>query len=143
VYNVGGAVLGGLVGLWAAKTSSLRAEEETILLATAGAAVGLLGIILAAIALMAGFLRGFYGRVIGELGLRPFFLPFQIVAIVSALAAVFGFSGAMDASPGPEWLSVTLFGLATGFMVAAIVGTVGLVSVFIRYAEIQRRLEDR
>jgi hypothetical protein len=143
VYNVGGAVLGVLVGVWAANTSSLRAEEETVLLATAGAAVGLLGIILAAIALMAGFLRGFYGRVIGEIGIRPFFRPFQILAIVSALAALFGFGGALDASPGPEWLRVTLFGLATGFMVAAIVGTVGLVSLFVRYAEVQRKLEDR
>jgi hypothetical protein len=70
-----------------------------------------------------------------------FFRPFKIVAVVSAGTVLASFAGAMDSGSGPEWLKAALFGLATGLMVWAVVGTVGLVSVFVRYAERQRRLE--
>jgi hypothetical protein len=138
---VGGAVLGALVGLWAASTHKVLADAPGVLITIATAAVALLAVVLAAMALMAGFLTGFYGRVIAdEGGVRSFFRPFQVVAVISAMAALIGFVGAINGTSGSSVWQETLFGLAAWFMVSAIVGTVGLVFVFVRYAARQREL---
>ena len=92
-----GLLLGAGMGVWAYAKSGVLAEESAVLLAVSGAAVGLLAVTLAVMALMAGFLTGFFKRVIiQEGGVREFFRPFKIVAWVSGGAAIAGLAGALD-----------------------------------------------
>jgi hypothetical protein len=136
------ALVGAAAGVWAVKTHKLLEDESTILLAIAGAAVALEAVILAAMALIASLLTGFYGKVIEKVGVAHFFRPYKIVAWVSGGAAVAGFAGAMDSETGPKWLQAALFGAAAWLIVWAIVGTMLLVSDFIQNAEWQRELEE-
>lgn len=141
-WNLLGIVLGVGVGVWASQAHSVLQDESTVLLAIAGAAVALLAIVLASIAIMAAFLQGAFGKVIAKKGgVRAFFRPFEIVAVVSGVAGLLGFVGAINGPSGTNGWRDVLFGFASGFMAAAIVGMVGLVFKFVRYAEWQRELE--
>jgi hypothetical protein len=141
IYLILGIGLGIGSGIFAIKAHKLVEDETTILLTMAGAAVALLAVILTATALMAGLLQGFFGLVIHTAeGLRDFFRPFKITAAVSAAAALVGFGGAMNVDSGPEWLRAALFGLASGLITWAILGTIWLILVFMRYATKQREL---
>jgi hypothetical protein len=142
-YAAIGLIFGIVVGIWASSVHKVIEDEGTILLAVAGAAVALEAVILAAIALMAGFLSDFYGEVITTVAaLDEFFEPFRAVAIASAATALTGFAGAIDNGSGAEWFRASLFGLTIGLMVWAIIGTVGLISVYIEHAEKWRKYEN-
>jgi hypothetical protein len=101
VYNGLACVLGALAGLWAATTPRVLDEETTVLLAAAGAAVGLLAVVLTAMTLVIAFLDDFFGEVIEVAGTRRFFMPFVVVAFVSAADAVVAFAGALDSGGEP------------------------------------------
>ncbi len=128
-----GLLLGAGMGIWAHAKSGVLEEESAVLLAVSGAAVGLLAVTLAAIALLMGFLQGFYKKVIEAAGVKEFFRPFQIVAWVSGGAAIVGLAGALDSSPGPKNLRAILFGISVALFVWAVVGVVQLVNIFIDY----------
>lgn len=101
--------------------------------------MALLAVVLAAVALMAGFLNGFFGRVIEAASSTwSFFRPFEIVAVISALGALFSFGGAIEASHGARDSRATIFGLAVFFVTWAVVGTAFLVREFINAAIEQR-----
>jgi hypothetical protein len=128
-------LLGVGAGVWAATTSRVLEQEDTVLLAAAGAAVGLLAVALTAMTLVIAFLDGFFGELIEDYGIRRFFRPFVVVAFVSAAAAVVCFAGALDSHSGPTWVRDALFGIAAWLIVWAISGAFGLVLLLVFYAE--------
>jgi hypothetical protein len=132
---------GVLSGFWAAGTPRVLARDLTVLATIAGAAVGLLAVTLAAMALLATFLQGFYGRAITELGIEGFFRPFRIVAAASAVAALASLAGMLDSSAGSRDVRSAILGAAICFIVWAITGTVVLVGVVVRYAKIGQEFE--
>jgi hypothetical protein len=135
-----GVALGTGTGIWAGTTDRVLDQESVVLLAAAGAAVGLLAVTLAAMTLVIAFLEGFFGELIREFGIRRFFRPFVVVAIVSAGAALVSFAGAMDSSAGPKWTKDLLFGVAAGLLVWSIVGAVGLVLTLVSYADLRESI---
>ena len=58
-HTIIGAALGAGAGIWAATTERVLDQESTVLLAVAGAAVGLLAVTLAAMTLVIAFLEDF------------------------------------------------------------------------------------
>ena len=156
LYNGLACVLGALAGLWAATTPRVLDEETTVLLAAAGAAVGLLAVVLTAMTLVIAFLDDFFGEVIEVAGTRRFFMPFVVVAFVSAADAVVAFAGALDSGGGtgatnqrgfravadvgvgPLWTRDLLFGVAAWLLVWAIGGACRLVWKLVGYAVISR-----
>jgi tetratricopeptide (TPR) repeat protein len=135
-----GILLGAGMGFWAKAKSGILAEESTVLLTVSGAAVGLLAATLATMALLMGFLSGFYKLVVEKEGVRSFFRPFKIVASVSAGAIIAGLAGALDSGPGPRTLQPILFGIAVALFVWAVVGVVQLVRIFIEHGYEQQKL---
>lgn len=136
-----GVAVGAGAGVWGALVHNGLEHEETILLTIGTADVALLAVILAAVALMAGFLNGFFGRVIEAASSTwGFFRPFQIVAWVSALGAMLCFAGAIDASHSSRDSRAGIFAAAICLSAWAIVGTVFLVREFINAAVEQREL---
>src|SRR5262245_2022411 len=87
---------GVLSGIWAAGTPRVLGRDLAVLGAVTGAALGLLGITLAAMTLLATFLQGFYGEAIAKKGIAGFFRPFRVVAIASAVAALASLAGMLD-----------------------------------------------
>jgi hypothetical protein len=61
---------------------------------------GLLAVVLTAMTLVIAFLDDFFGEVIEVAGTRRFFMPFVVVAFVSAADAVVAFAGALDSGRG-------------------------------------------
>jgi hypothetical protein len=150
-----GTLLGAGAGFWAIKVSAVEGTESSDLIALAGAAVGLLAVVLAVMALLMGFLSDRTERlIVAGGGVRPFFRPFRIIAVISALAILSGVAGAIDSSsvkvvkgsvvthPGPTWLAATLFGVAVWFFVWAVIGTTQLVRIFIDYGELRSNIPD-
>jgi hypothetical protein len=135
------AALGAGVGIWAATTDRVLAQEPTILLAFAGAAVGLLAVTLTAMTLVITFLEDFFGEMIKDYGVRRFFRPYVVVTFVSAIAAVVSFAGAIDNKTGPTWTRDVLFGLATWLIVWAIGGAARLVPKLVGYADVRAKIE--
>ena len=132
-----GAALGAGVGFWAATTrkSLLLHEEQTILLAVVGSAVGLLAVALTAMTLVIVFLSDdFFGGLIEKLGVGRFFRPFVVIVIVSAGAALVSFAGAIDAYSHNARLRDITFGIAAWLIVWAFIGTVHLVFTLVGYA---------
>ena len=150
-----GTLLGAGAGVWAIKASAIEGTESSDLIALAGAAVGVLAIALAVMALLMGFLNDRTERLITAAGdtpaegVRDFFRPFKIVAVISALAILASIAGAIDASsvhtvkgsvvtlPGPTWLAVTLFGIAIWFFVWAVIGATQLVRIVVEYGQLR------
>lgn len=140
-YLTAGVLLGSGAGAYATLVHKFVKDETALLIAMGAAAVALLAVILTATALMAGFLQDFFGLVIDTATeLRRFFLPFRIIARVSAMAAIVSFGGAMNSDTGAGWLRAPLFGLASGMTTWAIFGTVWLISVFVDEAIEQRSM---
>lgn len=146
---IAGAVAGIVVGLWAVKVHGSLTDETTILLAIGGSDVALLAVVLAAAALMASFLGDFFGLVIeGQSAdrherarnIKGFFRPFWIVAVAAGLGTLTCFAGAINAHHGARELRSAVFGLAIGLSVWTVVGSVLLVSVFVRATIKQREL---
>jgi hypothetical protein len=141
VYNGVGCLFGIGAGVWAATTPRVQDEESMVLLAVAGAAVGLLAVTLTAMTLVIVFLEGFFGQMIDDFSTRRFFLPFVVVAFVSAVDAVVSFAGAVDSGGGsgrdvgvgPEWTRDLLFGVAAWLLVWAIAGVCKLVLKLVTY----------
>jgi hypothetical protein len=102
-----------------------------VLLTAAGAAVGLLALAMTAMTVVFVFLP--FTR---ALGVRRFFRPFVVVGVVSGVAALFSFAGAMDGSSGPLSIRAVLFGIAAWLVAWAILGAVNLVVLLVRYAEL-------
>ncbi len=139
-----GIILGLASGIWSAAVHKVLAPDidVLVLLAIAGAGVGLLSVTLAAMALVTGFLRDFYGDVIEAAGIESFFRPFKVVAVLSAGAAIVGFAAAMDTRAGPRTLREVLFGISVWWIVWAIVGALRLVFNFVLYAEQEREIRS-
>jgi hypothetical protein len=153
------ALAGAAVGLWAALAPTVRGDEFTILLATMGAAVGLLAVTLTAMTLVIVFLNDAVFRVlIAGVRVSRFFRPFVHVALVSAGAAVISLIGAIDsasgpsdppatvhsgtAAPGPTGLEDILFGVSGWLLVWAILGVVYLVRLLVKWATTSVRLNQ-
>jgi len=121
-------------GLWATHVHKELNDVATILVALGGADAAILALVLAAVGLMANFIRGFFGEVIEHArgGLRGFFRPFLVVAATSSLGVICSFGGAIDAERGSKEARAVWFGLALGFSAWAVVGTYFLVLAFIR-----------
>lgn len=133
------------IGAWAASVHKLLTKEADVLLAVGGATVALLAVVLAALALVTTFLEGRYGQIIGSAdSVKKFLRPFTFVATVNALAAIVSFVGAIDsdAASGPTALRASVFGLAMFLAIWAILGTLGLISVFTEFAQKRRKYED-
>src|SRR5438105_987542 len=137
-----GVVLGAGGGLWAESIRAVLDQESAALLAMAGAAIGLLSVALAVMALLTGFLRDYFGMVIEAIGIPKFFEPFQILAVVSAAAAIVSFAGAMGSSSGSITLRGSLFGAAIWLFGWAIAEAVHLIWVFVEYAAQERALAN-
>ncbi len=140
-----GMLVGAGAGVWGAwGHKAPLAHEETILLTVGTADIALLAVVLAAVALMAAFLNGFFGRVIEVASSTwEFFRPFQIVAWVSALGALLSFGGAIDASHNSKDSRAVVFGVAIWLSTWAIIGSVFLVREFIKAATEQREFARR
>jgi hypothetical protein len=139
-YILPGFLLGAGAGLWVANSNRVLSEEGTVLSAAAGADVGLLALTLAAMTFVIAFLDGFFGDLIESLGIWNFFFPFILVAIVSAVAAIVNFAGALDNGTGPPKAQDVLFGAAAWLTVWAIVGAVGLVLTIVSYTDQRAKL---
>jgi hypothetical protein len=157
LYSGAGCLLGIGAGIWAATTNRIVEEESTVLLAAAGAAIGLLAVAVTAMTLVIAFFEGNFGRFLGALGTRRFFLPFVVVAAVSAVDALVCFAGALDSGGGgdpsthaskisvvstgvgPVWTRDVLFGIAAWLLVWALAGVIKLVRSLVSYAEQRAR----
>ena len=151
-----GCLLGAGAGLWAISARAVEGTESTDLIALAGAAAGLLAATLAVMALLISFLSDKTADLIADAGgVRSFFRPFRIIALISAAAILASVAGAIDASkvsdgsrattsPGPTWLAAVLFGVAIWFFVWAVIGVAQLVRIFIEYGQIhqENRVSD-
>jgi hypothetical protein len=134
------AVLSGVgIGWWAASTEKILEQETLVLLATATITAGLLGITVASMAIVLGFLTEIFGDLIEQLGLRAFFRPFKTVALISAIAALVSIVGAIDSASGSTDVRASLFGLATCVTVWAIIASAILVWKLADYAQLARR----
>jgi hypothetical protein len=142
LYAVVFVGVGIAVGFVSVDNVGVRQEETGVLLDSGGAAVGLLAVVLAAVALLLAFLTGPYKRIIEAVGVRKFFWPFVPVAVLSAVAAIMGLVGALDSDSGPEDARATLDGIALGFFAAAVAGVVYLVWVFLFHAGIRQAAEE-
>jgi hypothetical protein len=144
--NRGALVLGILLGvgggIWSDELTAVLEHESDVLLAMAGASVGLLAVALAVMALLTGFLRDYFGKVIATIGMSKFFAPFQTLAVLSAMATVVSFAGAMGSTSGPVPLRGALFGSAIWLFSWSIVEAVHLIWVFVRYATQEQQLAE-
>jgi hypothetical protein len=141
-YIIPGFVLGAGTGFWVANSSKVLSEETPVLSAAAGADVSLLALTLGAMAFVIVLLDGFFAELIENYGIRNFFFPFVLLAIVSAAAAIVSFAGALDDGTGPPKAQDVLFGAAAWLTVWAIVGAVGLVLTLVFYADQRAKLRD-
>jgi hypothetical protein len=141
LYAVVFVGVGIVVGFASVDNPGVRQEESGVLLDSGGAAVGLLAVVLAAVALLLAFLTGPYKQIIEAVGVRKFFWPFVPVAVLSAVAAIMGMAGALDSDSGPEDARATLDGIALGFFAAAVTGVVYLVWVFLFHAGVRQAAE--
>lgn len=139
-YIFPGFVLGAGAGFWVANSSKVLSEETTVLAAAAGADVALLALVLAATTFVIAFLDDFFSELIEFYGVRNFFFPFVLVALVSTVSALVSFAGALDNGSGPAWSQDVLFGAATWLTVWAIVGSFGLVRILVAYTDDRARL---
>jgi hypothetical protein len=135
------ALLGAGVGVWAATTERVLQQEPAMLLAFAGAAIGVLAVTITAMTLVITFLEDFFGKMIADYGVRRFFRPFVVIAFVSAVAAVVSFAGAIDNKTGPAWIRDVVFGVATWLIVWAIAGAARLVPKLVGYAAERAKIE--
>ncbi len=137
-----GMYLGLGAGIWAVSVKAVEGSESSDLIGLAEAAVGPLGVTLAAMALLIAFLNDRTEEHIreNEGGVAVFFRPFRITAWVSAAAILFCVVGAIDATtvttnhtgavitnPGPTWLAAALYGASVWLFVWAVVGVAQLV----------------
>ena len=134
-----GLLAGAGAAFWFYQVATIRHNEATILLATAGVAVGLLAVTLAAMTLIVLLFRDVYRELFKLAGgkFRDFLRPFKIVAIVSGCGTVTCIFGAMDAGDtaqglGGQFFRATLYGASVALVVWAIFGAVQLVSMIIR-----------
>lgn len=139
-----GVVVGIGVGFWAYYKHSVQLDEGGVLNTDIGASVGLLAVTLATMALIIGFLQGFYADLIRSVpdGEREFFYPFKVIAVVSGGAAISGLVSSLDADSSPLRLSSILFGLSVGLLTWAIVGAVQLVFIFVGHGTTWLELDD-
>jgi hypothetical protein len=130
------------VGFASVDSHGVQQEESGVLVGSGGAAVGLLAVVLAAVALLLAFLSEPYKQIIEAVGVKKFFWPFVPVAILSAVAAIMGMAGALDSDSGPQDARATLDGIALGFFAAAVAGVVYLVWVFLFHAGVRQEAEE-
>jgi hypothetical protein len=138
------ATVGVGVGFWAYYKHSVQLDEGVVLTTDIGAAVGLLAVTLAAMTLILGFLQGFYANLIRVVpgGVKSFFYPFKVIAVVAGGAAVSGIVSALDADSSPLRLSSILFGFSVGLLTWAIIGSVQLVFIFVGHGTLWLELDE-
>jgi hypothetical protein len=134
LFVVAGSVTGGVDE----HNPAVQMEEPTVLSASSQAAIGLLAVILAAVALLVAFMSGPYKRLIETVGIKKVFAPFVVIAVVSAGAAIVGFVGTADNNTGPIDAQAVIFGIAVGLFVASVAGVVYLVWFFFAHAQIKQ-----
>jgi hypothetical protein len=133
-----------LAALLFISTDDMSAGGKTALIATGGMAIGLLGVVLAAMTLLATNLDPLYRRVLDNApgGYRGAMFPFKLVAVLAGLAILLALVGTFTWKAGSDQshaaISLATFGAATW----AVVGTVHLLFLTSWHGEQRARLLD-
>jgi hypothetical protein len=128
-----GLIVGVAVGLLA--SSSVRRHGVTGLLAEAAIGVAILSVVLAALAIIAPAIDGFYRQVLDKAGgVREAMAPYLLIGAVAGIAAILSLVGAiLWPAAGPAAQRVVL-GSTSGLTVWAIGGAISLVEITIFHA---------
>jgi hypothetical protein len=113
----------------------VRAAAVPIMIAESAIGIALTATVFAAIAVFATFFDTSYRRVL-ELagGFRSALMPYQVVAVVSALAGIGGLIGALALPAIPTWADVGAIALSSGLCGWAIAGVVSVTELTIFHA---------
>lgn len=142
-----GAIAVGAISVLLATKHAIREDSVTVLLAAGAAGLAILGVVLAAMAIIAPFVDSHYRRVLDHAGgVRSALAPYLLVAGVGALTAIVALVAALAWPTGGWLLQAVLDGLTMGLAAYAILGALSLVELTIFHADqrakLQRGVED-
>jgi len=138
-----GVVAGIGIGFCAANRHSVRLREGVVLNSNIGAAIGLLEVALAAMNRPGFPGRNLQGRHLTKVaGQKEFFRPFELVAVLSGVAAISGIVSSITSDTRPLNLSSALFGLSVGVLTWAIVQSVQLVFILANHGTYWFKLDS-
>jgi hypothetical protein len=137
-----GMVAFAITAALAAASDRVRGGAVTILIAESALGVGLLAVVLGALAVLVTFFDDYYRQILSRAphGVRGAMVPYQIVAFSGGLAAGVGFVTALAWPVLPGVAAAVLLGLTTGLVVWATAGTVQLVNLTIFHGEQRAKL---
>lgn len=119
-------------------SSSARGQAAAVLTATAAIDAGLLGIVLAAMAIVTAFVdRTFVA--FASRGLQEELMPFATVSVVAALGVGVGVLGLFGVGALATGWTIALLALSAGLTAWAVAGVVQLVALVIYFASVRAR----
>jgi len=143
---IAGASAGAAVGF----SEPIAKEAVTILLAEAAVGVALAAVVLAALAIFATFFDDSYRQVLEAASdrnsVRDATFPYEVVAVLAGLSTIAGLLVALAWPALPKAGEIAGLGIATGFSIWAIAGSIQLVGLTAWHAEqratLMRALSD-
>jgi hypothetical protein len=131
-----------LVCVVAGTQASVRQSGVTVLFAEMALGAALLAVVLGALAILVTFFDEHYRQVLAaaDNGMRGAMLPYQTVATVAGLATLTSLGTAVIWPALPWWAQTALWGVATWFVVWALVGTVQIVNITAFHGDQRGRL---
>ena len=125
-----GAVSFCVTGVVAASNDGVRENASTVLIAESALGVGLLAVVLTALAVLVTFFDDYYRQVLSSVphggGVM---VAYQVVAFAGAATAVIGFVAAISWPVMPAALQAFSLGATTGLLTWATAGTLQLVNL--------------
>ncbi len=114
----------------------VRGQGVTVALASCAVGMAVLGVVLAALAIITAFFDGHYRRVLESAGgIRRAMAPYLLVAGTGGLAAVVGLLTALAWPAFGEWTQIVALAVTVLLTVWSVAGTVSLVEITLFHAE--------
>lgn len=133
---------GSFVGL--AISSGLRDGAGRLLIAEAAMGITILAVVLTALSILVAFLNENYLYLIRKSrgSIAAAIAPYRTLSVVGGTATIFALVGLFVWPVAPTLVKAALFGLASGFSMWALVGTIQLVGITARHGQLRARMPE-